>query len=159
MKFLDPTTTGVRPPVDTAPAVRMPPSTTATTAAGASARVSDAPPRSRRSIQANPPSVSSASAAAGTAPARIVVESTIASPRKMYSPRPPAPTAAAMVAVPTPMTAATRIPATICGSASGSSTMVSSCRRVIPIATPASMIARSIVASPVTVVRTIGRSA
>ena len=44
----------------------------------------------------------------------------------MYSPSPPAPTAAAIVAVPTPMTAATRMPATIDGSASGSSTCQSS---------------------------------
>ena len=40
----------------------------------------------------------------------------------MYSPSPPAPMAAAMVAEPTPTTAATRMPATIDGSASGSST-------------------------------------
>jgi len=77
----------------------------------------------------------------------------------MYSPSPPAPTAAAMVAVPTPITVATLTPATICGNASGSSTMRSSCRFVMPIATPASMIARSMVVSPVTVVRTIGRRA
>ena len=50
-----------------------------------------------------------------------MVVSTIDRPRKMYSPRPPAPIAAAMVAVPTPMTVATRMPATIDGSASGSS--------------------------------------
>ena len=65
----------------------------------------------------------SASAAAGIAPARMVVVSTIDSPRKMYSPRPPAPMAAAMVVVPTPMTVATRMPATIDGSASGNWTM------------------------------------
>ena len=68
------------------------------------------------------------------APARIVVVSTIDSPRKMYSPRPPAPIAAAIVGVPTPMTVATRTPATIDGSASGNSTRNSSCRGVIPIA-------------------------
>ena len=56
----------------------------------------------------------------------------------MYSPRPPAPIAAAIVAVPTPMTAATRMPATIDGSASGSSTCQSSCRGVMPSAVPAS---------------------
>ena len=85
--------------------------------------------------------------------------STIDRPRKMYSPSPPAPIAAAMVAVPTPTTAATRIPATIDGSASGSSTMNSSWRGVIPIATPASTTAWSRLRSPATVVRTIGRSA
>ena len=72
------------------------------------------------------------------APARIVVLSTIDRPRKMYSPSPPAPIAAAIVAVPTPITVATRRPATIDGSASGSSTMNSSCRGVMPMATPAS---------------------
>src|SRR3954468_19515553 len=56
----------------------------------------------------------------------------------MYSPRPPAPMAAAMVADPTPTTAATRTPATIDGSASGSSTWRSSSPSVIPIATPPS---------------------
>ena len=52
----------------------------------------------------------------------------------MYSPRPPAPIAAAIVAVPTPITVATRMPATIDGSASGSSTSRSSWRGVMPIA-------------------------
>ncbi len=77
----------------------------------------------------------------------------------MYSPRPPAPIAAAIVAVPTPMTVATRTPEMICGSASGSSTIQSRWRRVMPTATPASSTAGSIVSSPVTVVRTIGSSA
>ena len=71
-------------------------------------------------IGASPPSAASARAAAGMAPARIVVVSTIDSPRKMYSPRPPAPIAAAIVAVPTPITVAMRMPDTIDGSASGS---------------------------------------
>src|SRR6185436_18111756 len=47
----------------------------------------------------------------------------------MYSPRPPAPIAAAIVADPTPTTAATRTPATIDGSASGSSTREQFVRR------------------------------
>ena len=98
-------------------------------------------------------------AAAGMAPARMTVLSTIARPRKMYSPSPPAPIAAATVAVPTPITVATRIPDTICGNASGSSTIVKSCRGVMPIAVPASMIARSMVESPLTVERTIGSRA
>ena len=76
----------------------------------------------------------------------------------MYSPSPPAPIAAAMVAEPTPTTAATRTPATIDGSASGSSTWRSSWRGVIAIATPASRIAGSIPRSPAIVVRTIGSS-
>src|SRR5689334_1043403 len=61
----------------------------------------------------------------------------------MYSPRPPAPIAAAIVADPTPTTAATRTPATIDGSANGSSTCRSSCLVVIPIAMPASRTAGS----------------
>ena len=74
----------------------------------------------------------------------------------MYSPRPPAPIAAAIVAEPTPTTAATRMPATIDGSASGSSTCRSSSRGVIPIATPASRIDGSMPVMPAIVVRTIG---
>ena len=113
----------------------------------------------RRSTHASRPSAVSASAAAGIAPASIVVVSTIDSPRKMYSPRPPAPIAAAIVAVPTPMTVATRMPAMIDGKASGSSTSHSSWRPVIPIATPASITARSIWRIPETVVRMIGSTA
>ena len=52
----------------------------------------------------------------------------------MYSPSPPAPTAAAIVAVPTPITVATRMPATIDGSASGSSTRRNSWPGVMPSA-------------------------
>ena len=105
------------------------------------------------------PSKVNASSAAGTAPARMTVGSTIDSPRKMYSPRPPAPTAAAIVAVPTPITVATRIPATIDGSASGNSTRRNSWTGVIPSAMPASTRAGSIERIPATVVRMIGRSA
>ena len=65
----------------------------------------------------------------------------------------PAPMAAAIVAVPTPTTAATRTPATMDGSASGSSTCRSSSRGVIPIATPASRIAGSMPFKPAIVVR------
>src|SRR6185295_16684560 len=75
----------------------------------------------------------------------------------MYSPRPPAPIAAAMVADPTPTTAATRTPATIDGSASGSSTCRSNSRGVIPMAIPASRIEASMPRRPATVVLTIGR--
>jgi hypothetical protein len=105
------------------------------------------------------PSTASASAAAGTAPARMVVVSTIDKPRKMYSPNPPAPTAAATVAVPTPMTAAIRTPEMMAGSASGSSTRYSSCRDVMPTATPASTTAASTCCNPVAVLRTIGSKA
>ncbi len=74
----------------------------------------------------------------------------------MYSPRPPAPIAAAIVAAPTPTTAATRTPATIDGNASGNSTWRSSSRGVMPIATPASRIDASIPFNPAIVIRTIG---
>ena len=58
----------------------------------------------------------------GWRPARITPLSTMAMPRKMNSPSPPAPMAAAMVATPMVITAATRMPASITGNASGSST-------------------------------------
>src|SRR5579883_1556245 len=76
----------------------------------------------RFSIQPNPPSEIRASRAAGIAPARICVVSTEAIPRKMKTPSPPAPIAAAIVAVPMVVTVATRIPARIVRTASGSST-------------------------------------
>ena len=115
--------------------------------------------RSRASSRASRPSAASASPAAGTAPARMVVVSTIDRPRKMYSPRPPAPTAAAMVVVPTPITVATRMPETMAGSASGSCTSRSNCPSVMPMATPASTTAGSTVRMPVTVMRMTGSSA
>ncbi len=76
----------------------------------------------------------------------------------MYSPRPPAPIAAAIVADPTPTTAATRTPLAIDGSASGNSTRRSSSRGVIPIAMPASRMDASMPVRPVIVVRTMGSS-
>ena len=66
--------------------------------------------------------------------------------------------AAAIVAEPTPTTAATRTPPAIDGNASGSSTRRSSSRGVIPIATPASRMEGSMLANPVIVVRTMGSS-
>ena len=56
-----------------------------------------------------------ASRAAGMAPARITASLTMATPRKMKVPRPPAPMAAAMVATPMVMIVAVRIPARITG--------------------------------------------
>ena len=67
--------------------------------------------------------------------------------------------AAAMVAVPTPTTLATRIPATMDGTANGSSTIVSNCRDVMPIATPDSMTDGSMLRRPAAVVRTMGSKA
>ena len=77
----------------------------------------------------------------------------------MYSPSPPAPIAAAIVTVPTPMTAATRMPAMIDGIASGNSTWVRRWPAVIPIASAASRMAASIDRSPAAVVRITGSSA
>ena len=74
---------------------------------------------------------------------------TIATPRKMYTPKPPAPIAAAIVAVPTLTTVATRTPASITPKPSGSSTSVKSCQSVIPIPRPASRTAGSTPAIPV----------
>jgi hypothetical protein len=76
----------------------------------------------------------------------------------MYWPRPPAPIAAAMVAEPTPTTAATRMPATMDGQARGSSICRSSSREVIPMATAASRMDLSTPVMPTMVDRTIGSS-
>src|SRR5262249_59084792 len=54
-------------------------------------RADHVPARMRRSSTVSAASASSASAAAGTAPSRIVRLSSIATPRKMNVPRPPAP--------------------------------------------------------------------
>ena len=97
--------------------------------------------------------------AAGTAPASICETSTEAMPRKMKTPRPPPPMAAAMVAVPIVVTAAMRTPAKMVGAARGSSTWKSLCRSVIPIATADSTTAGSTPRMPVSVLRRIGRSA
>src|SRR5579864_3140576 len=99
--------------------------------------------RKRFSSSARPKSASKARTAAGTAPARITTLFTMARPRKMNSPRPPAPMAAAMVASPTEITVATRTPAMITLRASGSSTCHKSCRPVMPMPRPASTTARS----------------
>ena len=77
--------------------------------------------------------------AAGIAPRRISRVLLRARPRLMKSPRPPAPMNADRVAMPTPMTVAVRIPATIIGRASGISTMKSRCGCVNPRPWAASM--------------------
>src|SRR5262249_55147017 len=59
--------------------------------------------RRRRSSAPRSASAPRASAAAGSAPARMVRLSTMATPRKMKTPSPPAPMAAAMVARPMPI--------------------------------------------------------
>ena len=92
------------------------------------------------------------------APARIRRVSTVARPRKTYVPRPPAPMAAAIVAVPTDTTAATRTPARITGRARGNSTRRSRWRGVMPMPVAASSTAGSTCWMPVTVFRRMGRS-
>src|SRR5262249_55501818 len=77
--------------------------------------------RRRRSSAPRSASAPRASAAAGSAPARMVRLSTMATPRKMKTPSPPAPMAAAMVARPMPITVASRTPARMTLAASGSS--------------------------------------
>jgi hypothetical protein len=101
-------------------------------------------------------SATSASAAAGIAPARMSRLSTIDTPRKINIPSPPAPTAAAIVATPTAITVATRIPAKITPMARGISTFHRSCASVMPMARPASRIAGSTPDMPVNVFRMIG---
>src|ERR1700677_235980 len=67
--------------------------------------------RNRRSTKLSRKSAPRARRAAGIAPARISWLLTIAKPRKINSPKPPAPMAAAIVAMPMVRTVATRMPA------------------------------------------------
>src|SRR6185437_6848197 len=73
----------------------------------------------RRSSNPSTPSAIRASSAAGIAPASTRRLSTDATPRKINSPSPPAPTAAAIVAMPMQVTVAVRSPAKINEAASG----------------------------------------
>ena len=87
----------------------------------------------------------------GTGPCEVVVLSTMDSPRKMYSPSPPAPIAAAIVAVPTrsPWHAE---PGHDGGERKRELDHEQQRREVIPMATPASTTFRSRLCSPRTVV-------
>lgn len=76
----------------------------------------------------------------------------------MGSPRPPAPMKVARVAVPTLSTSATRMPATITGTASGISTLSRVCLADIPMPRAASMSAGSTCSSPTTVFVSTGRN-
>src|SRR5712671_1336019 len=78
--------------------------------------------RNRLSNHPRPKSADRARTAAGMAPAKMSWLFTIARPRKMNSPKPPAPIAASIVASPTETTTATRTPERITLTASGSST-------------------------------------
>ena len=75
--------------------------------------------------------------AAGMAPARITASLTMATPRKMKVPRPPAPMAAAIVATPMVMTVAVRMPARITERARGRRTRQRIWVLVMPMASAA----------------------
>lgn len=77
-------------------------------------------------------------------------------PRKIISPRPPAPTNVAIVAAPIATTAATRTPAKIIGIASGIMTMRKSWPDVMPMPVPASIMFLSTPVSPAYVLAMIG---
>src|SRR5271168_2353884 len=111
------------------------------------------------SSTANNPSATNASNAAGIAPARITASLTMATPRKINVPNPPAPIAAAIVATPMVITVAVRTPARITESASGRRTRHITCHGVIPIAVAASSTAASIPVNPTYVFRRIGNNA
>src|SRR5579863_2789512 len=112
-----------------------------------------------RSSHPNPPSARSAITAAGIAPARICAVSTEATPRKMNTPSPPPPMAAAMVAVPIVVTVATRIPTMMVCAARGICTCRKSCPSVIPMATADSHTAASTFMIPTKVLRKMGSRA
>src|SRR5436309_9168287 len=112
-----------------------------------------------RSPIRNAPSINSASTAAGTAPASNIALSLSASPVTMRSPYPPAPMNAAIVAVPTLMTAEVLIPARIVVAPSGNSILLRIVPAVIPSERAASFIPRGICASAAYVLRTIGSNA
>ena len=107
----------------------------------------------------NPASAASAKTAAGIAPASTNPLSTLATPRKINSPNPPAPIAAAIVATPTHVTVAVLTPARITEAASGNSTFRSLCQGVIPSAFATSTSAGSTEVIPAYVFRRIGKSA
>src|SRR5262249_18813081 len=112
-----------------------------------------------RESHSSPSSATIAIRAAGIAPASTVGVSTMEMPRKMKTPNPPPPIAAAIVAVPMVATVARRSPATIEGIASGNSTSRRIWRSVIPMATADSRTAGSTPRIPSRVLRKTGRSA
>src|SRR6185503_15859446 len=114
---------------------------------------------SLRSMSSNSACTTSASSAAGSAPARSTVWSLSARPCEMRSPKPPAPMKAAMVTVPTLITAEVLIPAMMVGSASGSSTWRRIRGGVRPSAVPACTRPAGTCVSPAWVLRVMGSSA
>src|SRR3977135_1075568 len=111
------------------------------------------------STHSSPRSAANAITAAGSAPARSSVVSTDARPRKINTPSPPPPMAAAIVAVPIGVTVAIRRPARIVLTPSGSSTSQRSCRPVMPMAIADSRTLDSTFRMPGRVFRRIGTSA
>jgi hypothetical protein len=77
----------------------------------------------------------------------------------MNTPKPPAPMAAAIVAVPMVVTVAMRTPARIVRAARGNSTIRRTCPFVIPIAIAESRTAGSTLVMPTSVFRRTGSSA
>jgi len=98
-------------------------------------------------------------AAEGRAPARIRQLFTVAMPRKMNTPSPPAPIAAAIVATPTLITVATRRPAMNVGRARGSSIRRSTWPWLSPRARAASFTPGGTWPSPVLTPRSRGSRA
>ena len=117
------------------------------------------PRRDQRSARSNAPCTSSASAAAGSAPASMTRLSLTARPATMRSPKPPAPMNAAIVAVPTLITAAVLTPAMSVGAASGSWTWRNAWRDVMPSESAACAIPPETLWRPAWVLRRIGSSA
>ena len=103
-----------------------------------------------------PWSSTSANPAAARQPTTTAASLRVCKPLKMKLPRLVAPTGVESVAVPTTHTAAVRSPATITGSASGSSTRKSCCAGVMPTPRAASISAGETPAMPVTVLRKMG---
>src|SRR5258708_748798 len=107
----------------------------------------------------NPGPETRATTAAGIAPAKICAVSTVEIPRKMKTPSPPPPMAAAIVAVPMVATVATLTPASMVRMAKGSSTSQRTCRPVMPMATADSRTAGSTPRIPTSVLRSTGSTA
>ena len=106
------------------------------------------------------PSAASANNAAGTAPASTNPLSTLATPRNINSPKPPAPIAAAIVATPTQVTVAVRNPAKMTLAASGKFHFNQSLpSRSFPKHSTTSISAASTLKIPAYVFRRIGSSA
>src|ERR1700678_364373 len=115
--------------------------------------------RRRRSRSPSIKSAAIARSAAGMAPARMSWSLTMARPRKMNSPRPPAPIAAAIVATPMVSTVEIRMPASMVENERGSSTRQRIWEPVMPMPLAASRTDLLLSTIPAGVLRMVGRSA